>query len=95
MASKQVRRRATDAQPLAPASPVAPATPATDSDADEEIHDYVDGELPEALTAAYSVRSPSQNVAQLSADCMQVDSELGLANIERRFLKRLVLCACS
>ena len=60
-----------------------------DSDADEELHDYVDGVLPEALTSSYSVKSPLQKAAQLSADWMQVDGELGLANPERRFLKRL------
>ena len=61
----------------------------SDSDADADTHDYVDGELPQALTSAYSVKSPLQRAAQLSADCMQVDGEIGLANPERRFLKRL------
>ena len=78
-----------DSQPLA-----APPTPVSDSDADEDLHDYVDGELPEALTAAYSVKSPLQKAAQLAADCMMVDSNLGLANTERRFLKRLVFEHC-
>ena len=62
-----------------------------DSDADEDMNDYVDGVLLEALTSAYSVKSPLQKVAQLSVDWMQVDGELGLANPERRFLKRLFL----
>ena len=62
-----------------------------DSDADEDMNDYVDGVLPEALTSAYSVKSPLQKAAQLSVDWMQVDGELGLANPERRFLKRLFL----
>ena len=46
--------------------------------------------LPEALTSAYSGKSPFvlQKVAQLSVDFMQVDGGLGLANPERRFLKR-------
>jgi hypothetical protein len=57
-----------------------------DSDADEDMNDYVDGVLPEALTSAYRVRSPLQKVAQLS-----VDGELGLANPERRLLRRLFL----
>ena len=65
-----------------------------DSDADEDMHEYVDGVLPEALTSAYSVKSPSQKAAQLSVDWMQVDGELGLANPERRFLKR-VFRTCS
>ena len=60
-----------------------------DSDADEDMNDYVDGVLLEALTSAYSVKSPLQKAAQLSVDWMQVDGELGLANPERRFLKRL------
>ena len=60
-----------------------------DSDADEDMHGYVDGVLPEALTSAYSVKSPLQKAAQLSVDWMQVDGELGLANPERRFLKRV------
>ena len=52
------------------------------------MHDYVDGFLLEELSSAFSVKSPLQKVAQLSIDWMQVDRELGLANPERRFLKR-------
>ena len=37
-----------------------------DSDADEDINDYVDGVLPEALTSAYSVKSPLQKAAVVS-----------------------------
>ena len=55
-----------------------------DSDADEDTNDYVDGVLLEALTSAYSVKTPLQKQAQLSVDWMQVDGELGLANPERR-----------
>ena len=58
-------------------------------DADEDMNDYVDGVLPQGLTPAYSVKSPLQKAAQLSADWMQVDGELGLANPERRFLNRV------
>ena len=45
-----------------------PEDPQTeDSDADEELHDYVDGVLPEALTSSYMVKSPLHKVAQLAA----------------------------
>ena len=61
----------------------------SDSDADDEVHDFVNGELPEALTASFTVRSGPQRAAQLSSDCLEVDTELGLANTERRYMKRL------
>ena len=66
-----------------------------ESDADEDMNDYVDGVLLEALTLAYSVKSPLQKVAQLSVDWMQVDGELGLANPARRFPNTLVFGTCS
>ncbi|MFM7983771.1 MAG: hypothetical protein ACKPKO_31050, partial [Candidatus Fonsibacter sp.] len=61
-----------------------------DSDADEVMKDYVDGGLLEALTSAYSVKSPLQKAAQMSVDWTQVNGELGLANPERRLQKRFL-----
>jgi hypothetical protein len=55
------------------------------------MHDFGrDGNLlPEAVARVHSVKSSSQRAAQLAADHLEIDTAIGLADIEVRYPKRL------
>jgi len=61
------------------------------TDGDVEMHDFGrDGTLlPEVVTRVHAVKSNSQRAAQLAADHLEIDTAIGLADIEVRYPKRL------
>ena len=62
----------------------------SDSDVDARTHDFTsDGMLPEALTSMHLVKKPQERAAQLAADCHEVRSMVGMADIQARYPKDL------
>ena len=62
----------------------------SDSDVDADVHDFTsDGQLPETLTSLHVVKTAQERAAQLAADCHQVRSTVGMADIESRYPKDL------
>ena len=57
---------------------------------DAEAHDFTaDGVLPETLTSMHTVGTSSECAVQLAADCHEVSSVIGMANIEERYPRAL------
>ena len=62
----------------------------SDSDVDPEGHDFnTDGMLPEALTSMHTVKTSSERAAQLAADCHEVSTVVGMADINERYPRAL------
>ena len=62
----------------------------SDSDVDPEGHDFnSDGMLPEALTSLHTVKTSSERSAQLAADCHEVSTVVGMADINERYPRAL------
>jgi len=66
------------------------------TDVDIETHDFGrDGNLlPEAITRVHSVKSSGQRAAQLASDHMEIDTTIGLADINLRYPKTHIVSAC-
>ena len=62
----------------------------SDSDVDASAHDFTaEGLLPEALTSVHMVKTPHERAAQLAADCHEVRSTIGMADIGVRYPRNL------
>ena len=62
----------------------------SDSDVDASMHDFTfDGTLPEAPMSMNVVKTPQERAAQLAADCHEVRSVIGMADINARYPKDL------
>ena len=62
----------------------------SDSDVDASAHDFTaEGLLPEALTSVHMVKTPHERAAQLAADCHEVRSTIGMADIKVRYPRSL------
>ncbi len=80
-----------DGNPIADASMAAAGADSEDSDVDPTIHDFnAEGVLPEAITSVHSVKTVAQKHALLAKDCCEVDSIIGMADIETRYPKKLL-----
>ena len=62
----------------------------SDSDVGASAHDFTaEGLLPEALTSIHMVKTPHERAAQLAADCHEVRSTIGMADIGVRYPRNL------
>ena len=62
----------------------------SDSDVDEDAHDFTeDRRLPEALTSMHTVKTAAERAAQLAADCYEVCTVVGMADIASRYPRHL------